>query len=298
MDIFDAIKTGNIDRFNELYDIIQNSLIDNEGNTLLMIACKNGQPAIINKIYTLLSRQSCWPNCNDINKKNNMGETPLILACKYSRNIYAINLLLTRFRNININETNDRGESAFVFACSLPNDPIATINRFLEIPNIDVTITSFGQTTCLMHATVSGNLNIVKRLLQLPNININDTNDRGETAVELAKMRLKSPMYQDLRPKIEQTIQYIDNFTPEPLALPDFEPLALPPELGLMGGNNPKSDEIEGIYVNVSGKPGNMSFLGYNKQPLNLSEGSYMLVKPNIFNKLKRTYENLAFKLQ
>ena len=67
MDIFDAIKTGNIDRFNELYDIIQNSLIDNEGNTLLMIACKNGQPAIINKIYTLLSRQSCWPNCNDIN---------------------------------------------------------------------------------------------------------------------------------------------------------------------------------------------------------------------------------------
>jgi ankyrin repeat protein len=142
MNILEAAETGNLIVFNQYmeHENIRMELNnkDSEGNTVLMIACKNSQILIVTKISELLKKQPDWPNCPEINQVNTAGESPLILVCRFSNNIYLLHLLLNTFPNINVNIRSNMGNNAIINACV--NLHTNFVQRLLLVPGINVTI--------------------------------------------------------------------------------------------------------------------------------------------------------------
>lgn len=154
MSILETAANGNLKLFNQYMEHknirAELNTKDVDGNTVLMVACKNGNIMIVAKITNFLKTQSDWPNCPEINQVNVMGQSPLMLTCRWSNNIYLIHYLLNVFPNINVRIRDNSGNDAILNACF--NIKPNFIKILLQVQGIDVTIPNIKGFTPLIYA--------------------------------------------------------------------------------------------------------------------------------------------------
>lgn len=125
-------------------------------------------------------------NGEDINLKDEYGDTALIKAAEggCSR---VVNILLDQGKAVDINAQNNSGHTALMKAVVFGREVIIT--RLLKA-GCDVNLKDKWGTTALMKTAQLGDYYLVgfaKELLQVPNMNVYATNDKGETALNIAR---------------------------------------------------------------------------------------------------------------
>jgi ankyrin repeat protein len=191
-------------------------------------------------------KEDNWNEVNDhladgvsVNAKNRFGYTPLIWAARYSRTNIVKKLIEVK---ANINAQNDRGETALICA-SINGRGTDSVKRLIEA-NADVNAKDNSGKTALMRAAEYGhrdsvkqlieanadvnakdksgetalmraaNTNIVKQLLEHPDINIQIQNKWGETALDMAKERNRTATVNLIEEYLELSKEYLNqNFT-------------------------------------------------------------------------------------
>jgi len=130
--------------------------------------------------------------CNDINQKNSIGWTALMIACLSARlsNNYSwvsspshqiVSLILTSDANVNIQ--NNDGNTSMIIASCCPN--INIIKLLLDNNKIKIDQqNNYGYTALMMSMSSSSNPETTKMLLE-KNPNVNIKNDKGDTALSL-----------------------------------------------------------------------------------------------------------------
>ena len=83
--------------------------------------------------------------------------------------------------NININHQNVHGQSALIKAVISGN--IDTVLVLLQVPNIDINLRDNEGRTALIHASILGYSDIFRVLLQKEDIDINILDNNGESAL-------------------------------------------------------------------------------------------------------------------
>ena len=122
---------------------------DDEGDTALIIACENGYKDIV---QLLLENKD-----TDINKQNIDGNTALIMAC-YNKDI--VQLLLENKADLNIQ--NETGNTALIYTC---NNGYKDIVKLLLENKADVTIQNILGNTALFYAFEKDHKEIVQLLV-------------------------------------------------------------------------------------------------------------------------------------
>ena len=159
-------------------------------NTALIIAASNGDIAIAQGLLKV-------PGI-DVNIKNNKNNTALTIAASNWYTEIAQSLLAVK--GIDVNAHREGDDTALMFAAM--SGDIAIVNALLKVPGIDIKTTVNEKnninSTALILATKSpvhamGNkdkelakqnqLAIVKKLLEVKNINVNANDDEGNTAL-------------------------------------------------------------------------------------------------------------------
>ena len=165
------------------------NLSDNNGNTALHYAI--GIMPSLYVSYLLLNTDD-----SSIQHKNNLGQTPLMLAFKYN-DIKCINLLLSKYNNI---------EKKIIYTFN--NSFIEMSERNLyNIFNTEI-VDIFGDTTLMYVFKYSSNYIIFKVLKCIDYKNIHKKNNTGETILNFASKELVNYIeyYDDLYSQYKSTL--------------------------------------------------------------------------------------------
>lgn len=119
----------------------------------------------------------------DINAQSNTKNTALIEATSSEK--YDIVRMLLGTPGINLNLQNERGSTAFMFACSYSE---RLMKLFSNLPTLDINIKNNAGFTALMFAARFGLTSVVKELLSWPNIDVNVQDINDLNALMLATM--------------------------------------------------------------------------------------------------------------
>ena len=142
---------------------------DSENNNLYHYLIKNKKIDV--EIYNLL-----YSYTNDINEKNNDGNTPILLACQ-ANNLNFIKFLIEK--NCDLSLTNDNNNNCLMYTCMNNNYEISE----LLIDNIDINLEDNQQDTCILYACGCDNygeinLDLIKLLIS-KNANYNKVSEDG-----------------------------------------------------------------------------------------------------------------------
>ncbi|XP_071173349.1 uncharacterized protein [Mytilus edulis] len=143
-----------------------------KGNTLLHLVCSNDDNDFLE---FLLNCEDC-----DLNKRNDLKETPLFLACRNGSSD-CVEILVES--QCDKDSSNIEGQSPLQIACSQEYDDIVEIilnNSFCEIDHLDNIDNTAFTTTC-----ERGNTEIA-RLLVSYGCTINTANNHGMTALHIS----------------------------------------------------------------------------------------------------------------
>ena len=152
------------------------TLRDQNDNGLLNYAVKNQNLHIVNLLLTDRRVRS------SINKGNNTGSTPLLLACEYGDLEIAEKLL--NFRSVDVNSADNIGASPLLRA--VIGGFTELVSKLLENPKIEVNKPNANGDTPLLHAANKGFRNIVASLLKHRDIDVNSSNIKGYTSLMCA----------------------------------------------------------------------------------------------------------------
>ena len=152
------------------------TLRDQNDNGLLNYAVKNQNLHIVNLLLTDRRVRS------SINKGNNTGSTPLLLACEYGDLEIAEKLL--NFRSVDVNSADNIGASPLLRA--VMGGFTELVSKLLENPKIEVNKPNANGDTPLLHAANKGFRNIVASLLKHRDIDVNSSNIKGYTSLMCA----------------------------------------------------------------------------------------------------------------
>ena len=181
---------------------IEVDLVDNNGETALHPASRQGMLAVIEKLIT---------KGTDVNKQNRNGYTALMHACDNEHTHVALALLnvdgievdlvnvvgetaLHRAsskgmlsvveklieKRADVNKQDKRGNTALIGACEHKNTDVAL--ALLERTGIEVDLANNNGETALHQASEKGMLAVVKRLIE-KDADVNKQNDYGNTAL-------------------------------------------------------------------------------------------------------------------
>jgi hypothetical protein len=120
----------------------------------------------------------------DINSQDPSGNTPLMIACE--NNHLAIVQSFRNIPGINVNVQNTfMQSSALIKACqyNLSDD---IVKELLQFPNIDINLGDVNNKTPLMHSIYESHYLITRLLIENPNIDVNRYTTRGNTALMIA----------------------------------------------------------------------------------------------------------------
>lgn len=135
----------------------------------------------------------------DVNSVDEEGNTALFKAVIIG-NLEYVELLLAE--NATVNLINDQEYTPLIIAILIANIPI--IRRLLQVPGIDVNLVGdqpdFDErtTSALHHAAQLGNPEIVRMLLRVPNIQLNILNNDGQTPLHVAAINNKEVIVDQL----------------------------------------------------------------------------------------------------
>eukprot|EP00731_Ephydatia_muelleri_P013268 Em0007g578a len=120
----------------------------------------------------------------DISIQNSTGDTPLCSATR--NNVFDCVKNLLSIKTINVNMKNKCGDTALHIAAKRRYSKCCT--ELVSHSGIDISVPNSKGDTPLHAATcsVADDVNCLKTLLEVPNVNINDQNYSGDTALHLA----------------------------------------------------------------------------------------------------------------
>jgi ankyrin repeat protein len=168
LEVFDMIRDVSADEFYKIFKFINTDETkpNSDGNTPLMLAIKEGRDVPV----------------KDINAKNKVGDTALIIAVNYKR-VNAVKKLLMS-DDININSRNNYGHSALMIAALTGN--LEILQLLLSDVDIQIDLQNKDGWTALMFAASKGETAIAELLIERgANVKVKST--YGETAYDLAK---------------------------------------------------------------------------------------------------------------
>lgn len=154
------------------------NLQDESGNTALHYATQEDHVAVVLRLLQIDNLQ--------LNLRNNLGNTPLISAIS-SNSAGVVNILLTpvnKERGLDINAANNERFSPIALAIIANNVPL--LNRLLQL-RADVGFI-LPDATALQYAVAHEQDPIIELLLQIPSLDANQTNPKGETALMVAAL--------------------------------------------------------------------------------------------------------------
>jgi len=143
--------------------------------------CKSKSKQDQNKLIKLVS---ILPP-EDINNKNTIGNTVLILTSMFGGYVEIAKLLLEH-KDIDVNIRNDEGNTALLYASIYH---IKIVELLLEREDIDVNVQCNEGNTALHIAVYVNRIDTLKLLLEHKDINVNIRNNDGCTALIFARIR-------------------------------------------------------------------------------------------------------------
>jgi ankyrin repeat protein len=174
-----AAATGQDPVVNYLINRGANSnLPDQEGNTAFHYAALYNRVAVVMRLLQVDNLE--------LNRVNSGGQTPLVSAF-LNQSTQVIALLLTPVvlaRGLDINKASNQNFSPLAFAIIRADLPL--LNRLLQLGAQVGFITPTA--TVLQYAVARQQEAIVERLLQIPSLDVNQTNPKGETALMVAAL--------------------------------------------------------------------------------------------------------------
>jgi ankyrin repeat protein len=174
-----AAATGQDTILNDLIECGANiNLSDQQGNTALHYAAIYNHVAVVMRLLQDDDLQ--------LNRANSEGQTPLLSAF-LNNSTQVIALLLTPVlvaRGLDINKATNQNFSPLAFAIIRADLPL--VNRLLQLGAQIGFITPSA--TVLQYAVARQQEAIVERLLQIPSLDVNQTNPKGETALMVAAL--------------------------------------------------------------------------------------------------------------
>ncbi len=141
---------------------------DTDGNTLLHLSALNGHASIVKRCVELHEL--------DIQSKNNLGETPLMLSVQ-GNNISLVTYLLDK--GANVDHENNKGETALFYT----TENNLSMFNLLVSKGADVSHKTIDNTTLLINAAENKNYTVVKTLLE-NDADIHVKNNSGHTAFQ------------------------------------------------------------------------------------------------------------------
>ncbi|CAC5396484.1 unnamed protein product [Mytilus coruscus] len=181
-----------------------------DGGTLLHVVCEEGN---VDYLEVFLSSEEC-----DVNRVNDLEETPLFLACR-SGNTECVELLVAS--QCDINSSNVEGKSPLHIACSEENADIVGILLNTDYCKIDHC--DNDNNTALMISCERCNMEI-EQLLILHGCNLNTANVHGRTALHIASTIGSTEIVQLLiSNECEINLCDNDNQTPLNLAIENYQ---------------------------------------------------------------------------
>jgi ankyrin repeat protein len=99
---------------------------------------------------------------NDVNERNTLGSTPLMLAAA-TGHVEIVELLL--MSGAEINSADKNGQTALILA--LARRHLKTANLLLSVPGVDVNCKTTQNMTALMYAVAAGDANLALRIIEL-----------------------------------------------------------------------------------------------------------------------------------
>jgi ankyrin repeat protein len=177
--LYIACRNGDIEVIKLLlaYEGIEINKVMQDGGTPLYIACQNGHVEVIER---LLAHDGI-----DINKARQDGVTPLYIACQ-NGHVEVIKLLLAQ-DGIEINKARQSGTTPLYIACQYGRSAI--VDLLLQSNKPDVNAIGIEGHTPLLVACLSPRthqLHGLFRALLQNKANLFHTNDKGETALDIA----------------------------------------------------------------------------------------------------------------
>ncbi|CAG9323124.1 unnamed protein product [Blepharisma stoltei] len=167
-----AIREGDYSKFEMLLDLIDVNAKESEsGPRPIHIACETGNFEILVK---LLQKGA------SIETKDDEGLTPIFYAIQNDHKEIVEYLIAN---GANINHIEDQKRSLLYWTASLGK--IEYIDKLLE-KNCDPNIQTRLGRTCLSKAAWNGNLDVLKRLLKVPSIDVDIPDSKGRTALHNA----------------------------------------------------------------------------------------------------------------
>jgi len=178
--------SGKIDIFNLLLSKGASiDLKDDEDSTILITTC-NSKP---NENTNLIIKSLLDKNI-DVNLIDKRGFTALEVAC-FMGNIEIVQILLEKIKDVELK--NETCEKCFSKLFHWESDKIGILKILLENSTIDIInkliLSDERFFTYLMKACLLGNLELVEGLLKLKNINVNAVNNNRDTALMVASIR-------------------------------------------------------------------------------------------------------------
>ena len=157
MNIFEAIKKGNLDIVKELLDAGENVNIKRYGENPLHIACENNNIEIVKLLLQ-------HPNI-DVNAKENYTGNTCLHTASAKKSIRLVELLLEK-PNIDVNIQNQDGDTPLLLASQMRSNE--TVVRLLfDYPSVDVNIKNIKGYTLLYYACSRGYVKVINSLLDL-----------------------------------------------------------------------------------------------------------------------------------
>ncbi|EAY08546.1 hypothetical protein TVAG_487730 [Trichomonas vaginalis G3] len=151
------------------------------GMTAFAIACKESHFSLLN---TLIIRKTVDVNTKDLN-----GETPLIKSVKNCNS--RVTKILLECDRVDLNAKDDNGYTALLYACR--NASLYDVKLLMSKgEKINPNLKSKKGDFPLKFAVISGNEEIIDKLLEHPNIDVNNRDDEGCTALFHAARLSKS----------------------------------------------------------------------------------------------------------
>jgi len=199
-----AVDSGNSEIIKELlkHPKIDINQFDSSGNSALLRAIE-ADPPKTEVIKILLSDQRTLVNLQQNIFPRRKGYTALMLAIQ-AHNTELTNVLLAR-QDIDVTTKNSFGVSALTVAAKSGNNRAVTLLLpKLTAQELNHTDSVFGN-NALMWAATTGHIEVVRQLLEQPNININQENIVQQTALMLAEENGHTEIVTMLREAAQKT---------------------------------------------------------------------------------------------
>ncbi len=161
-----ALENNNLTAFERLLAIdgVNVNVRDTHGNPLLFYAVNN-----LSSVDSLLSIESL-----DVNAQNSEKDTLLHWAIESDQFDLALKLIGLK-QGINVNIQNELGETALFLAteCEVDNKVLEFIRTLLKVDGLEPNLKNNLGITALYNAVDNNNLDVIKALLTLTNMNVN-----------------------------------------------------------------------------------------------------------------------------